>query len=218
MKWIAIYMMLMLSPILTSADQRLDQLMQKMQKKYDTLEGFKANFIQSYQSQRFSESLSESGIVYLKKGGKMKWQYMKPEQKMFVSDGMFYYYYVPEDKQVIKTPVSPEGNDRSPTLFLAGRGNFLEDFKAEWSDPRPGSHVVKLTPLKAQSDFKSLIVDVDPLSGLILRLLVVDEFDNRTEYSFTQIQENPTFPSNLFTFQPPPGTDVIYQRSEADSQ
>ncbi len=216
MKWFAIYMMLLLSPAMVFADARLDQLMQKLQKKYDTLEGFKANFTQSYQSQRFSEGLSESGIVYLKKGGLMKWQYMKPEQKMFVSDRMFYYYYVPEDKQVIKTPVSPDGNERSPTLFLAGRGNFLQDFKAEWSDSRPGSHLVKLTPLKAQSDFKSLIVDVDPISGLILRLLVVDEFDNRTEYKFTEIQENPSLPSNFFTFQPPPGTDVIYQRSEAE--
>jgi outer membrane lipoprotein carrier protein len=209
-------MMLLLSPMMASADARLDELMQKLQKKYDTLEGFKANFTQSYQSQRFSEGLSESGIVYLKKGGRMKWQYLKPEAKMFVSDGMFYYYYVPEDKQVIKSPVLPEGNERSPTLFLTGRGSFLKDFKAEWSDPRPGSHLVKLTPLKTQSDFKSLIVDVDPVSGIILRLLVVDEFDNRTEYKFTQIQENPQFPSDFFTFQPPPGTDVIYQRSEAE--
>jgi outer membrane lipoprotein carrier protein len=212
---VLLYMMLFLLPHLAFADAQLEELMQKLQKKYSTLEGFKANFTQSYQSQRFSDGLSESGIVYLKKGGRMKWQYTKPEPKMFVSDGMFYYYYVPEDKQVIKSPINP-GEQHSPTLFLAGRGDFVHDFKAEWSDPRPGSHLIKLTPLKPQPDFQSLIVDVDPMTGLILRLLVIDEFSNRTEYKFTQIQENPQFPDNFFTFQPPPGTDVIYQRSEAE--
>ncbi len=212
---VLLYMMLFLLPHLAFADAQLDELVQKLQQKYSTLEGFKANFTQSYQSQRFSDGLSESGIVYLKKGGRMKWQYTKPEPKMFVSDGMFYYYYVPEDKQVIKSPINP-GEQHSPTLFLAGRGDFVHDFKAEWSDPRPGSHLIKLTPLKPQPDFQSLIVDVDPVSGLILRLLVIDEFSNRTEYKFTQIQENPQFPDNFFTFQPPPGTDVIYQRSEAE--
>jgi outer membrane lipoprotein carrier protein len=146
----------------------------------------------------------------------MKWEYREPEPKTFVSDGLYYYYYVPEDKQVVKAPVHAGGDQRSPTLFLAGRGNFLTDFRYEWADPRQGSHLVKLTPIKDQSDFQSLILDVDPVSGLILRLVVVDEYDNRTEYRFTQMQENPQIPANFFAFQPPPGTDVIFQQQEAE--
>ncbi len=158
------------------------------------------------------DRLVEKGIVYFHKGGLMKWQYSEPERKVFLSDGLFYMYYVEEDKQLVKVPVEEDEDQRSPALFLAGRGNFQQDFRAEWSDPRSGSHLIKLTPLKPQSDFAYLVVDVDPVSGLIQRLLVVDPYDNRTEYTFQQIEENPKLPSNFFAFQPPPGTDIIYQR------
>jgi outer membrane lipoprotein carrier protein len=181
------------------------------------MESLKANFSQSYQSKRFSGGgMAEKGVVYLKKGGLMKWEYREPEKKIFVSDGLFYFYYVPEDKQVVKTPVDRESNQQSPALFLAGRGDFVKDFKAEWADPRPGSNLVKLTPVNPQPDFQYLVVQVDPVRSLILRLLVVDSFENRTEYQFTDVQENPSLPNNFFVFQAPPGTDVIFQRRNGD--
>ena len=141
----------------------------------------------------------------------MRWEYREPEKKLFISDGIMYFYYVPEDKQVVKSPVDKDVNQQSPALFLAGRGDFTKDFKAEWADPRPGSNLVKLIPIRKQPDFQYLIIQVDPVRNLILRLLVVDALDNRTEYQFTNIQENPPLPSNFFVFQAPPGTDVIFQ-------
>lgn len=211
--------LLVLASIPLYADTRLDDLVTKLQKKYESLESLKADFTQTYQSKRFSDRLVEKGIVYFHRGGLMKWQYSEPESKVFVSDGLFFMYYVEEDKQLVKVPVEEDEDQRSPALFLAGRGSFQHDFRAEWSDPRAGSHLIKLTPLKPQTDFAYLVVDVDPLTGLILRLLVVDPYDNRTEYTFRQIEENPKLPSNFFAFQPPPGTDVIYQRgNEAESK
>lgn len=214
LKHLTICLLLLLASSL-SADARLDEIMQKMQKKYENLTTLKAEFTQSYQSKRFSDRMSESGVVYFSKGGLMKWEYQKPESKMFLCDGRYYFYYVPEDKQVMKASAD-KTDQHSPMLFLAGRGNFLKDFRPEWADPRAGSHLVKLTPTAPQPDFHHLIVDVDPVNGYILRLLVVDAYDNRTEYTFQQFSENPELPSNFFAFQPPPGTDIIYQRGESD--
>jgi outer membrane lipoprotein carrier protein len=215
MRILSILLMIAFCAPLQAADARLDELVQKMQKKYEGLQTLKAGFTQTYQSKRFSDRIVESGVVYFRKGGLMKWEYQKPEQKLFLSDGTHYYYYVAEDKQVIKTPAQTT-DQRSPTLFLAGRGDFRKDFRAEWADPRPGGHLVKLTPVKPQPDFTHLVVDVDPVKGYILRLLVVDSYDNRTEYVFQQIEENPKVPPDLFAFQPPPGTDMIYQRGESN--
>jgi outer membrane lipoprotein carrier protein len=190
------------------------ELLAKMQKTYDTIDSFKATFSQSYQSRRFSDKIQEKGVVYFKKGGLMRWEYRQPERKIFVSDGQYYYYYVPEDKQVVKVPANQKMDQRSPTLFLAGRGNFQRDFKVSWADPRQGSHLLKLTPTSPQTDFDHLVVQVDPVRGFILRLLVVDAYDNRTEYTFQNIQENPPLPPQFFAFKAPPGTDVVFQRPE----
>jgi outer membrane lipoprotein carrier protein len=205
------------SPFLAGADQRsVTDVVNQLQSKYQNMNTLQASFSQSYQSKRFSGGgITESGVVYLRKGGLMKWEYRIPEKKIFVSDGLFYFYYVPQDKQVVKTPVDNQ-SQQSPALFLAGRGNFAKDFTAEWADPRPGSRLIKLTPVKPQPDFEYLIVDVDPARNLVLRLLVVDSYDNRTEYKFTDIKENPPLPQNFFSFQAPPGTDVIFQRRDAE--
>ena len=205
------------SPFLFSAEKLpLTDIVGKLQAKYQNMESLQANFSQSYQSKRFSGSgMTETGVVYLRKGGLMRWEYQRPEKKIFISDGIFYFYYVPQDKQVVKTPVDNQ-SQQSPALFLAGRGNFAKDFRAEWADPRPGSGLIKLIPVKPQPDFEYLIVDVDPVRNLVLRLLVLDSYDNRTVYKFNNLKENPPLNSNLFVFQAPPGTDVIFQRRDAD--
>jgi outer membrane lipoprotein carrier protein len=203
---------LILLPVPSRAATPVETLVAKLQEKYHSMDALKADFVQTYQSKRFSGSqMSEKGVVYLKKGGLMKWEYREPEKKYFISDGLMYFYYVPADKQVVKSPVDHNSDERSPTMFLAGRGDFVKDFKAEWADPRPGSNLVKLTPMESQPDFQYLVVQIDPARDLILRLLVVDSLDNRTEYKFTNIQENPPLPVNFFVFQSPPGTDVIFQ-------
>lgn len=216
--WILILFLIFFGSFSASADDSLQSLMQKMQSRYETLGSLKANFTQTYESRRFSDQLMEKGIVYFRKGGLMRWEYKEPEDKIFVSDGIFYYYYVPQDHQVIKVPVDQKTDQRSPTLFLAGRGDFLRDFKAEWADPRKGSgqSQIKLTPIKPQPDFKYLLVDVDRSKGLILRLQVVDSFDNRTDYRFQNIEEDPKLPDQYFAFKAPPGTDVIFQRPESE--
>jgi outer membrane lipoprotein carrier protein len=208
-------LLLLLLPSFSAADATPDALVGKLQNCYRSLDTMKAGFTQSYRSKRFSDAITEKGTVYFKKGGLMKWEYEQPAKKVFVSDNEYYWYYVPDDKQVIKAPVGATGKN-SPTLFLAGRGDFGRDFRAEWADPRPGSHIVRLIPLVEQPDFKYLIVDVDPVKGLVLRLEVVDEYDNRIEYIFQQIKENPKLPADFFTFRPPPGTDILFQRQDEE--
>ena len=54
----------------------------------------------------------------------MRWDYTAPETKLFVSDGVKIYSYIPQDKQVIVATVPPDEDAPTPALFLAGKGNL----------------------------------------------------------------------------------------------
>src|SRR5215475_2047911 len=85
------------------------------------------NHLQSLQSE-FSEIYRgngaervESGTLWLKKPGKMRWEYRSPREKLFLSDGKDAWFYVPGDRQVRKTPVRKLDDLRSPLGFLLGK-------------------------------------------------------------------------------------------------
>src|ERR1700752_5489549 len=45
---------------------------------------------------------TESGTLWLKKPGKMRWEYRSPKEKLFLSDGQNAWFYVPGDRQARK--------------------------------------------------------------------------------------------------------------------
>src|SRR5262245_42497266 len=106
------------------------ELAQALQNKYDTIKGFSADFVQSYRGGALNKQLTERGRLLIKKPGKMRWDYTTPEKKLFVSDGVKIYMYVPADRQVIVNDMPPGDTVTSPALFLAGKGNLARDFNA----------------------------------------------------------------------------------------
>src|SRR3954466_4046375 len=83
-------------------------LVQSLQHKYDTVRDFSADFVHTYQGGVLHKQITERGHVLVKKPGKMRWEYTSPEKKLFISDGVRVYSYVPEDRQVTVGAVPQE--------------------------------------------------------------------------------------------------------------
>ena len=93
------------------------------------------NHLQSLQSE-FSETYRgsgnervESGTLWLKKPGKMRWEYRSPREKLFLSDGKDAWFYVPGDRQARKTPVRKLDDLRSPLGFLLGKTKLEKELQ-----------------------------------------------------------------------------------------
>src|ERR1700733_783789 len=99
-----------------------------LQKKYDSIKDFSADFVHVYQGDVLRKRVTEAGRLLIKKPGKMRWEYQTPEQKLFVSGGSKIYSYIPQDKQVIVSNVPGDDEAPTPVLFLSGKGNILRDF------------------------------------------------------------------------------------------
>src|SRR3972149_7974000 len=84
-----------------------------LQKKYDAVRDFSADFVHNYEGGVLRKKLSERGTVQVKKPGRMRWDYKAPESKLFVSDGSRVYLYVPAGNPGLGRP-GPEGG-QGPT-------------------------------------------------------------------------------------------------------
>jgi outer membrane lipoprotein carrier protein len=184
-----------------------------LQRRYDTVRDFSADFEHRYRGGVLKRETVERGIVLIKKPGKMRWEYTAPERKLFVSNGTRMYFFVPADKQVTVSDVPEESAAPTPALFLAGRGNLLRDFKASFADvPEgflPGSRALRLEPVSPQNDYEWLVLVVDQTSLLLRGLVAVDAQGGTSTFTFMGLEEN-IGPADLrFEFEVPRGVDVV---------
>ncbi|MGQ0734587.1 MAG: outer membrane lipoprotein chaperone LolA [Acidobacteriota bacterium] len=183
----------------------------RVQQRYDTIRDFEADFVQSYEGGILRTKTVERGTVAIKRPGKMRWIYTRPERKEFVSNGQRVYSYLPEDKQVIVGPV-PSAGETTPGLFLAGRGHLVRDFTTTFTElPEPARQLagLKLVPRHADPEFEWLTIGVDPSTLQLRFLLATDHQGGRSTFEFSNMKENRNLSDKVFEFQIPRGVDVI---------
>ena len=181
-----------------------------LQRRYDTIKDFSANFTQTYEGGPLRRKAKESGTVAIKKPGKMRWDYTTPEQKLFVSDGRTMFMYFPADKQVMKNPVPEQDEATSAVLFLMGKGDIVRDFVIRYGDTKVESaYVLRLEPRTRQAEYDWLQVTVDRETLQIRELAWGDEQGGRNAIALSNFKENAGLADKLFGFTVPRGTEVI---------
>lgn len=205
-------LVLSLTAALPAAQTRpaADALARSLQQRYQGIRDFSADFVHSYRGGVLHKQVTERGTMSIKKPGMMRWEYTSPEKKTFVSDGHKIYSYIPEDRQVIVSPVPLDSEAPMPTLFLAGRGDVTRDFTASNADSfAPGTSALKLVPRKADADYDYLVVSLDPSTFQILGLLTVDRQGGESTFVFSKLKENQGLSDKEFAFRMPRGVDVV---------
>lgn len=188
-----------------------EELASRIQARYDTIRDFEGDFVQTYEGGVLRTKTSERGTVAIKRPGRMRWVYTKPERKEFVSDGQRVYSYIPADKQVIVSGM-PDASQTTPALFLAGRGHLVRDFTASFAElpGSPGGLVgLKLVPRREDPEIEWLLLGVDPASLQIRQLVAADRQGGRSSFAFSNLKENRNLSDKLFEFRIPRGVDVI---------
>jgi len=204
--------------VVGAADVGANELAQALQRRIDTVKDFSADFVHTYEGGVLRKRVTERGRLLIKKPGKMRWDYTTPEQKVFVSDGVQLYSYVPADKEVVVSPVPPDAQATTPTLFLAGKGSLTRDFTASLVDVPPGmpagSQALKLVPKSRQREYDWLVLVVDPASLAIRGLVTIDDQGGKSSFTFTNLQENVAPADKAFEFKIPRGVDVVRTGSQ----
>ncbi len=187
-----------------------DALAQALQKRYETIRDFTADFQHSYRGGALKTQVVERGVATFKKPGMMRWVYESPERKEFVSDGRRIYAYIPADRQVVVSAVPPDDAAPLPVLFLAGKGNVSRDFIASLPDEASATRAtLKLVPRSAGADYAHMLLSVDLPALRIVGLTTVDLQGGTSTFAFSRLKENQGLTDTQFAFRIPKGVDVL---------
>jgi len=189
-----------------------DQLVAKMQRFYDQTRDFKADFEQTLSSAVFGRKQVSRGTVRLKKPGKMRWDYVSPEKKLFVSDGKVLWVYEPEDNQAFRQLLAESALPTAVT-FLFGKGDLTREFDVRAVSPDksydPGDEVVELLPKKPTAHYKRIVLELDPRSHQVKQSFIFDTQGNVNQVRFTKVELNTKMADSVFLWSPPAGTKVV---------
>lgn len=191
-----------------------DEIVHRIQTHLDGVHDFEARFRQRFHRQLLGKVIEESGVVSIKKPGRMRWDYLSPEPKVFLTNGTKTYFYLPEEKQVF-VDHSPGGalgmSPESPLSLLTGKSRLEDTFTVERTstEARRGGIVLRLLPHRRYEDIETIELEVEPSSGRFLRVILIDSLENRTEFLFDDIKENQNIPESLFRFTIPNGVDIV---------
>jgi outer membrane lipoprotein carrier protein len=198
---------------LPATENEFQSSIDALQKKYSQMKDLKMDFIQNYHSPR-RNSRTETGILYLRRPGMMRWEYQSPSQKLFVSDGKQIFFYLPDERQVQRMSVKESRDQRVPFLFLLGKGNLKRDFsKIELAkDDTPffeGNRVLYAYPKKDIDEFAKILMEFDPNFLQLQRITIFEVDGSRSEFVFTNIKENVGLSSQMFNFKIPENVEVV---------
>jgi outer membrane lipoprotein carrier protein len=178
---------------------------------YNRLRSLQAEFTETYRGAGIDRT--ESGTLWLKKPGKMRWEYRSPRDKLFLSDGKDAWFYVPGDKQARKTPMRKLEDLRSPLGFLLGKTRLEKElqglgFAPDIAPLDPGDLVLRGVPRALGDRINQILLEVTP-QNRISRIQIEDADGSTTEYRFSQQKEDIDVIDKLFHFTPPPGVETI---------
>lgn len=183
----------------------------QIEARYRALSTLQGRYLQTATLQVAGQTERAAGKFFLKRPAMMRWEQESPEPRLLVTDGTTLWTYSPLDRQAITQPVGP-ALQASPSLhFLTGMATLGATFTVAsvLEDPAGDALFVSLTPKTPDPVVRRLILRVHRRTALVDRLTVVDAYENTTVLEFSALRENPRLPDSLFSFKPPPGTDVI---------
>jgi outer membrane lipoprotein carrier protein len=205
--------MTLLAATVPASAETLDDVVRDVEAAYGRMTDLRAEFTQTAFNKSLNQTISAQGVVYLKKGGKLRWEYKEPTPQEIVSDGKKLWVYTPALGQVnvgeaTEALAGPAGS------FLAGLGRLRAEFSVRFLNPAEprdgdGNWVLDLTPKRPLPTLARLVLSLDAKTWELRRAVVYDQFENTVTMRFTKLAINSGLPDRLFTFEAPKGVATV---------
>ncbi len=191
-------------------DPEIAKAVEAMQRFYEGLKDFQADFKQTYTYKTFGRKTEATGkMKFMKQGGSMRWDYAKPDVKVFVVSNEKVYAYDQAAKLLTVSRIAADRLSASIT-FLWGQGRLDREFRitrATRKDLKDGI-ALELTPKVADPRFQKVFFLLDPKTFSVKASVVVDPDGSENHMTFTNPKQDSGFGIEAFKIEPPADTQI----------
>ncbi|OGO91888.1 MAG: outer membrane lipoprotein carrier protein LolA [Coxiella sp. RIFCSPHIGHO2_12_FULL_42_15] len=202
-RWLASFSFFILS--LSYADQSAIDKLSALLNSFST---YQAKFQQHTFSEQGRDIQHSQGSVQIKRPGKFRWKSLVPTQQILLTDGNTLWIYDVDLQQASQQKLSSRVSI-NPAMLLSGS---VKDLSAVFSVSMMGTQKGEtffLTPKKSDLGFKQIVMIFE--DHRLVRMRVVNNLSQTSEFDFTNIMLNQPLSDQLFNFIPPKGVDVVAQ-------
>jgi outer membrane lipoprotein carrier protein len=190
----------------------VDKITARMQERYDSVLDYRARFTQKYTYAATGRERTSTGEIFVKKPGRMRWNYQTPEPSLWLANNATMWMYEPEAKQAFKQDLKTSQLPAA-VAFLTGKGKLTDEFEVtiakELPYGTPDDFRLSLKPKKAQSAYRSIYFVVDSKSFLVRQSVLINAQGDINAITFSDVALNTKLGDDLFRWSPPAGTRVI---------
>ena len=180
---------------------------QKLSQQLANTETISASFRQVIQDVKGLVLQEAIGSLVVKRPNKLHWLTQQPYEHLVVTDGDKLWLY-DMDLEQINEQSYQHNIDKAPALLLSGNVEQITD-NYEVNELQSEADILRfeLTPKSAESAFVHLTISFQ--NQQIVAMSLLDNFDQITEISFSDITINQPVADQQFQFVPPEGVEII---------
>ena len=198
--------------------REVQEVVKKVQARYEKTRDLQADFKQSTKIEGFATPISSSGRVYIKKPGRLRWDYLDPNVEEIYVKKDEVMMYVPEHQQVLVGKLTQMAASQAPLQLLQGVAKLDEEFEVEPTpDGKRGAGGVPLVTLLPKQTVEServgtlnrIVLELQPKTYFIKTVSIHEISGNVSTFEFTNLKPNQGLKNDLFQFTVPAGVEVV---------
>ena len=197
--------------------QEVRDVVKQLQARYEKTRDLQADFSQKTRIEGFERPVTSSGKVYIKKPGRLRWDYLDPATEEIYVNHDDVKIYVPEHKQVLVGKLTQMAASKAPLELLQGAAKLDESFDIDPTTGKErgvgGIRLITLIPkakdLESTRNLQRIVVEVFPKTYFIRTVSLHEISGNVATFEFSGLKPNLGLGNELFEFKTPADVEVV---------
>jgi outer membrane lipoprotein carrier protein len=197
--------------------QEVREVVKQLKARYEKMNDMQADFSQKTKIEGFERPVTSAGKVYIKKPGRLRWDYLDPAVEQIYVNQDDVKVYVPEHKQVLVGKLTQMAASKAPLELLQGAAKLDESFEIEpttGKDPGVGGMplitlIPKAKERESAQNLQRIVVEVFPKTYFIRTVSLHEVSGNVAVFEFSNLKPNLGLGNEVFDFKTPADVEVV---------